>query len=148
MFASMYGAAAAPAVITTVLSLECGMGPYDIGDFPQGRGGDGHHGPAWARADGGAVVVFRWEEGQGAYGGSLYTIREDGTDLALLSESVGDTRDLGGYRLAFDTSPAVSPDGTRVAYTTLRHSEVGEFGIVTVALEQEKRVVVLRGRQG
>ncbi len=121
------------------------MGPYDIGDLPQGRGNDGHHGPAWGRADGGAVIVFRWEEGHGAYGGSLYTIREDGTGLTLLSESVGDARDLGGYRLAFDTSPAVSPDGTRVAYSTLRHSEAGEFGIAMAALQSKRGTLFSRG---
>lgn len=89
----------------------------------------GHAGPVWGRAGGSDVVVFGWDEGR-EDGGSLYMVRADGTGLTLLSPSIGDGRELGcfddhrtgDYRVAFDTSPAVSPDGRTVAYHTLRQS--------------------------
>ena len=100
----------------------------------------GHYGPAWGYDGDDLVIVFRWSEGRGTRGGSLYTVREDGTNLTLLSPSVGDGDGIGGERIAYDTSPAVSPDGTRVAYATLRHSVwTGRLDIVTAALDGTER---------
>ena len=153
MFASAYGAAAVLAVITTLLVIACSGGRGDI-DGPWGDSTllsfklGGHYGPAWGRADGHAVIVFRWgDERQYVTGGSLYSIREDGTELTLLSESVGNEyRELSGNRLAFDIEPAVSPDGTRVAYATLRHEAGHHFNIDTATLERrEKRLFFFGG---
>ena len=94
--------------------------------------------------------MFRWEEGESLYryGGSLYTIRPDGTDLTLLSSSIGDGRELGGKKLAFDTSLAVSPDGSRVAYATLRESDwLGSLDIATVRIERGRRLLFFGGNR-
>ena len=99
----------------------------------------GHSGPAWGRTDAGAVIVFGWHEGLPRVGGSLYMIREDGTGLTLLSESVGDHTwtDEG---VAYDSSPAISPDGTRLLYATMRYPYQW-FQIATTALEERERVL-------
>ena len=53
---------------------------------------------------------------------------------------VGDECDPQRAQFAYDTSPAISPDGARVAYATLRHSEEsGQFDIVTAALNGEEQ---------
>ena len=136
----------AVAVLTVVLSLACDVNEeapqYDLWGSPPSvwtpRGG--HYGPAWGYADGEGLIVFRWEEGRGPYGGSLYTIREDGTNLTLLSASIGDGRTLGETQIAYDTSPAISPDGSRVVYATLRHSQRAQsFDIVTASLDGTER---------
>ena len=103
----------------------------------------GHPGPAWGRTDAGAVIVFGWHEGLPRTGGSLYMIREDGTGLTLLSESVGDYTwtDSG---VAYDSSPAISPDGTRLLYATMRYPYEW-FHIATTALEEQERVLGLFG---
>ena len=80
----------------------------------------GHYGPAWGRTGDSGVIVFRWEEGRGAFGGSLYTIREDGTGLRLLSPSIGDGRALGETQIADDPSPAVSQSGAWAGRRTAR----------------------------
>ena len=78
--------------------------------------------------------------------GSLYSVRADGTQMALLSASVGDGSELGGRRIAYDTSPGVSPDGETVAYATLRHSKVaGHLDIATVQLEERGRLLFFGG---
>ena len=103
----------------------------------------GHSGPAWGRTDAGAVIVFGWHEGLPRTGGSLYMIGEDGTGLALLSESVGDYTwtDNG---VAYDSSPAISPDGTRLLYATKRYP-YELFHIATTTLEEQERVLGLFG---
>ena len=141
------GNAAVLAVMTVVLStpfVQCDPGPIRPG---WASADSGHVGPVWGEEDGTGVIVFRWDEGLGEWGGSLYSIRTDGTDLTLLSRSVGDGRQLGdsgsgegSYRRAFDTSPAASPDGTTVLYSTARYSVMpGEFDLVTVALDSGER---------
>ena len=112
----------------------------------------GHYGPAWGDTADGAVIVFRWNAGPyvppyerdsispWGFPGYLYAINEDGTGLTLLSPSVAGGSRLGSERRVFDVSPAVSPDGTRAAYATLRHSEIlGQFDIVTVSLDRDER---------
>ena len=103
----------------------------------------GHPGPAWGRTDAGAVIVFGWHEGLPRIGGSLYMIGEDGTGLTLLSESVGDYTwtDSG---VAYDSSPAISPDGTRLLYATRRYP-YELFHIATTTLEEQERVLGLFG---
>ena len=156
MFASAYGAAARTAsvviaVVLAAIGLSCDGGILDVNEgvhpfeldtehYFSGSGDTGHYGPAWGRIEGQDVLVFRWGEGRGAYGGSLYTVREDGTSLELLSPTVGDFGWVGEgneLAIAFDTSPATSPDGTRVAYVTLRHGG-GLFDIVTTTLDGEE----------
>ena len=99
-----------------------------------------HYGPSWGRIDGKDVIVFGYREGfdesgglPGAYGGSIYVIRADGTKLKRLSPSVGDGRGLGGDKAAYDISPDVSPDGRWLAYATHRHSN--RLQIVTFELD-------------
>ena len=158
MFASAYGAAARTAlvVMTVVLAaigLSCdggildfneGVHPFELDteNYFSGSGDTGHYGPAWGRIEGQDVLVFRWGEGRGNYGGSVYTVRADGTGLELLSPTVGDFSWVGEgneIAIAFDTSPATSPDGTRVAYVTLRYGGEGggRFDIVTTTLDGE-----------
>ena len=152
MFAGVSALAAAAVlamIALPVLSQHCGGEPVGLGGMGQGHriwgAQHGHYGPAWGYDGDDLVIVFRWSEGRGIYGGSLYTVREDGTNLTLLSPSVGDGDGIGGARIAYDTSPAVSPDGTRVAYATLRHSEVeGRFDIVTAALDGTEREQLTR----
>ena len=125
----------------------------------------GHPGPVWGRVEGGDAIVFGWDEGllyplRNQYGGSLYSVSPDGTALTLLSPSVGDGRELGcygaprddgqsyDYRVAFDTSPAISPDGATVAYTTERQSVYpAGLDIVTVALDSGELRRVTPGRE-
>ena len=146
------GATAALALIAALLVVGCVPPPtyqyqYVWHDVPgDWRLVGGHHGPAWGRDRDGAVIVIRWGEGVAEYGGSLYTIRDDGTNLTLLSPSPGDGGLLGGDRLAYDASPAVSRDGSRVAYATLRDSdEAGEFGIATVDVEERGGLLFFGG---
>ena len=70
-------------------------------------------------------------------------MREDGTGLTLLSESVGDYTwtDNG---IAYDSSPAISPDGTRLLYATKRYP-YELFHIATTTLEEQERVLGLFG---
>ena len=99
-----------------------------------------HYGPGWGRIDGKDVIVFGYREGfdrsgglPGAYGGSIYVIRADGTKLKRLSPSIGDGRGLGGDKAAYDISPDVSPDGRWLAYATHRHGN--RLQIVTFELD-------------
>ena len=124
------------AIAPLLAASDCGGG-YD--DIPEPRRNEwkGHPGPVWGRAGDDTVIVFGWHEG--GRDGSLYMIREDGTGLTLLSESVGDD-ELWGRGVAYDSSPAISPDGTRLAYQTRRDSGWLGFNIATTTLE-EKRVL-------
>ena len=154
MFASAYSTAAAAAlvVITVVLGTP-GLPQCRDYESPWEQVGGwwspGHAGPAWGRDERGALIVFRWNEGSERTG-SLYSIREDGTELRLLSPSPGDARALGGKRIAYDASPAISPDGTRVAYATLRHSDeqAGFYDIVTVAPDGGERRLITDDIEG
>ncbi len=159
MFAGAAGAAARTALVVTTMvlaaiGLSCdggvldfneGVHPFELDTEHYFRGPDdtGHYGPAWGRINGEDVLVFRWggirslSSREDDYGGSLYTVREDGTGLELLSPTVGDFSWVGEgneLAIAFDTSPATSPNGTRVAYVTLRHGG-GLFDIVTSTLD-------------
>ncbi len=99
-----------------------------------------HYGPGWGRIDGEDVIVFGYREGfdesgglPGAFGGSIYVVRADGTKLKRLSPSVGDGRGLGGDKIAYDISPDVSSDGRWLAYATHRHSN--RLMVVTFELD-------------
>ena len=82
---------------------------------------------AWGRVDDAKVLLFSWHEGQEAPGGSLYTVREDGTGLATLRPPTSDS---------YDISPLVSLDGTRIAYsTTLDGGKVRHYELVTADLD-------------
>ena len=135
--------------------------PPPVQRLPEDR--VGHHGPVWGRVGGGDVIVFGWDEDRPRFGGSLYSIRPDGTGLTLLSPSIGDGRALGcygdpldgeqsrdylhDYRVAFDTSPAISPDGGTVAYATLRQAVLPRgLDIVTVGLDSGELRRVTPGR--
>ena len=147
MMSTEYGLALVASIvsITTVLSTVCGGGPIHPWDNASRE--YGHYGPVWGRVDGEDVIVFRWDEGQDERGGSLYVIREGGTEPTLLSPSAGDGRALSSDAIAFDTSPAISRGGTRVAYATLRHSErAGLYDIVTVGIEGSDRTQLTRSR--
>ena len=111
-----------------------------------------HYGPGWGRIDGEDVIVFGYREGldesgglPAAYGGSIYAIRADGTNLKRLSPSIGDGRGLGGEKAAYDISPDVSPDGRWLAYATHRHGN--RLQIVTFELDgRGKGRIYGRGR--
>ena len=105
------------------------------------------------------MIVFGWDEGRPRFGGSLYSVRLDGTGLTLLSPSVGDGRELGcygarrddgsgfDYWAAFDTSPAISPDGSTVAYATERQSVNQRLDLVTVGLGSRELRRLTPGRE-
>ena len=153
MFATASSTVAGVSLIVASSVLAPGCLCLDLEVDPVSR--VGHSGPVWGRIDGADVIVFGWHEGtqtvSGQYGGSLYSVRADGTGLDLLSPTVGDGRPLGcygnhrgddepsDYRLAFDTSPAVSPDGATIAYTTARQSVLpDEFDLVAVELDSDE----------
>ena len=156
----MLGSAYVAAIVTAsvialpVLSSMCGGGepadPWGVSGLGSYRDEEaGHYGPAWGYVGGEPVIVFRWDGGLYGRDGSIYAIREDGTGLTLISPSVGDRRALSRDRAAYDTSPAISPNGTQVAYATLRLSErVGYFDIVTAQLDGKPGLLFLRGWQG
>ena len=109
-----------------------------------------HYGPGWGRIDGEDVIVFGYREGfdrsgglPGAYGGSVYVVRADGTKLKRLSPSIGDGRGLGGEKAAYDISPDVSPDGRWLAYATHRNSN--RLQIVTFELDGRGQGRIVRG---
>ena len=153
----MLGSAYVAAIVTAsvialpVLSSMCGGGepadPWGVSGLGSYRDEEaGHYGPAWGYVGGEPVIVFRWDGGLYGRDGSIYAIREDGTGLTLISPSVGDRRALSRDRAAYDTSPAISPNGTQVAYATLRLSErVGYFDIVTAQLDGKPGLLFLRG---
>ena len=160
--ALVLGALGLVVVVLVVLFVAEAAWPACFANYPEDNewyfspNQSGHYGPAWGRDDDGGVIVFRWGEGRDPYGGTLYTIREDGTDLKRLSPTVGDLRKLKLHgedqddRVAFDTSPTVSPDGTRLAYATLRHGDYpGDFDIVTSALDGgERRMIEVADMSG
>ena len=86
-----------------------------------------HYMPRWA--EGGTSIVL-------GYFGALYVVAADGSNLRRFSKVSRDNEEFD-----LDYSPDVSPDGTRIAYTTLRHStgsafnRVHSFEIVTSALD-------------
>ena len=120
----------------------------------------GHFGPGWGHADGSDVIVFRWDgdhdpaddyidrRRNAETRGSIYAVKADGSGLSLLSPSAGDGRELGDRRLAYDTAPAVSPDGNRIAYATLRHSEPGgNYDITVAGIDGSERSELARTRE-
>ena len=140
--ARVAAAVALMAIAPLLLGYVCG----DYDDIPEPPSNwvetKGHPGPAWGRTDGGTVIVFGWNEGLPVRGGTLYMIREDGTGLTRLSESVGDYT-YTGNGIAYDSSPAISPDGTRLVYATERY--LGRFDIATTTLEEQERVLFFFG---
>ena len=173
---SPYALAAIPGLIALALFASTGCWVFD--DCPsfggpsepaRGPGSRGHAEPVWGRVGGENVIVFGWNEGlregRSLYssrveGSSLYLVRADGTGLTLLSPDLGDGRELGcfgtfgrgeqpgDFRLAFDTSPAISPDGATVMYQTAREA-VFEGGVDIVAVElatgERRRITPVRG---
>lgn len=116
--------------------------PWDYVHPDSGVFTSAHWGPAWGKDGNREVIVFAYDEGRGSedtgnvYGGSIYVVRASGGGLKRLSSSVGDGRSLGGYRLAYDVSPDVSPDGQVVAYATLRHAQRNaQMTVLTVSVK-------------
>ena len=152
MFRTAWGRRVGIALVI-MAGLAC-LGAVCVGDLPREAIGcdwqrwAGHDGPGWGQDESGPVIVFQWdapdfdsddEECARAQTGALYAIRDDGTDLVRLSPS-GGNRSWAKPGTAYDTSPVVSPDGTLVAYATLRHSRcLGEYDIVTVRTDGEER---------
>lgn len=161
MFGTTYPAAALFAAMVIMLSTpgpSCDDG-WDDPPRPD-ENALGHYGPGWGHADGSDVIVFRWDgdhdpaddyidrRRSAETRGSIYAVKADGSGLSLLSPSAGDGRELGGDRLAYDTAPAVSPDGNRVAYATLRHSEWGgNYDITVAGIDGSERSELARTRE-
>ena len=88
-----------------------------------------HYTPRWA--EGGTSIVFGF-----GYRGALYVVDSTGSNLRRISKASKNNEEFD-----LDYSPDVSPDGTRIAYTTLRQStgsafsRVHSFEIVTSALD-------------
>ena len=88
-----------------------------------------HHTPRWA--EGGTSIVFGF-----GYRGALYVVGATGSNLRRISKASKNNEEFD-----LDYSTDVSPDGTRIAYTTLRHStgsafsRVHSFEIVTSTLD-------------
>ena len=151
MFGSAYGTAAVLAAVAVMLSTpgpSCGNGWDDNGP---NAGYIGHSGPAWGRVDEVDVIVFGWDgdhdpaddyidrRRNAESRGSIYMVRADGSGLTLLSPDAGDGRDTEDDGIAYDASPATSPDGTRVTYTTLRHGGGWSYDIVVASLDGRER---------
>ena len=85
--------------------------------------------PQWA--EGGTSIVFGYED-------NIYVVDAAGSNLRRLSSVPSVPR---GEHFDYEYSPDVSPDGSRVAYTTLRYgtghlwNRVHSFDIVTSALD-------------
>ena len=153
MFRTVWGRRV-PLAVVIVAGLAC-LGAM-CGDLPESgvgcswhwRSFAGHDGPGWGQDESGPFIVFQWdapdfdwndEDCGRAQTGALYTIRDDGTDPVRLSPS-GGNRSWTKPGAAYDTSPAVSPDGTLVAYATLRHSECpAVYDVVAVRTDGEER---------
>ena len=69
--------------------------------------------------------------------GSTYVVRSDGSSIRRISEGTGK------YNL--DYFPAVSPDGSRIAYTTARHETRGDYSSWGVTRNFEIEVSDLDG---
>ena len=121
----------APGLVLTGAVDECS---FDSGPDPsissELRAAHRTFAPQWA--EGGKSIVF-------GHQGSLYVISVDGSRLRRLSKV---SRNDDPYEeLNRDYSPSVSPDGTRIAYTTLRYdtgssfNPVHSFEIVTFAID-------------
>jgi TolB protein len=68
--------------------------------------------PSAAKSAGGVIVFYSDRDGNP----EIYSIRPDGSGLTRLTHDPG-----------FDDSPAISPDGTRIAFLTARHDPSPRF---------------------
>lgn len=108
---------------------------YDLSDsyISRWEGGKAQATPHWTQD--GSHIVF-------GHAGRIYVVDAKGSDLRSLS---GSFKPVGGFSQTkeIDFSPSVAPDGSRVAYTTLRYAE-GElsehsYEIATQALDGSDR---------
>ncbi len=104
---------------------------YDLsGDFSsRWASGRALFAPQWTRD--GSQIVF-------GHAGRILVVDTDGSDLQSLSGSL-EPAHVFSKTAEIDFSPTISPDGTRVAFTTLRYAEGGlsdhTYEIATMAMD-------------
>ena len=94
-----------------LLAYDCGNG---LLEGVVGNEVDQWYDPVWS-LDGGWIIF--------SYDGSIYRIRSDGSGLRSLSP-----HEAKDYPLEIETSPNISPDGSRIVFVTSRHGNDLEIG--------------------